>query len=174
METWNQRLKKAVDEKGLAPNAFARNIGVSAPTVAAWLGAGTIRPAKDIKADHLWKACDYLGIRPEWVLGKRVPMKVAGDTALTAQRGNPEAAGFPNTLENPNTLQITQELVEQFIADLRAAFDDGRLTAHRFMLLRELLREGAHAPAGKLEHQKMKTRGAHGRQSIRRGRTGTE
>jgi len=174
METWNQRLKKAVDEEGLAPNAFAREIGVSAPTVAAWLGAGNIRPAKDIKADHLWKACERLGIRPEWVLGKRVPMKLADDSKLTAASENPKAAVFPNILENPTTLQITQELVEQFIADLRAAFDDGRLTAHRFLLLRELLREGADAPASNLEHQKMKTRGAHGRQSIRRGRTGTD
>lgn len=76
MKTWNQRLAEALrdspDYQGNV-NRFAGAVGVSAPSVAAWVGAGTITPARDIKAAYLIEACRLLHVTPEWILFGRGP-----------------------------------------------------------------------------------------------------
>lgn len=81
MKTWNQRLRDALAEseeyQGNA-NRFAGDLGVSAPTVAAWIGAGNIKPAQDIRAAHLINACCRLHVTPEWILFGRKPKDAVG------------------------------------------------------------------------------------------------
>ncbi|MFD1558320.1 hypothetical protein ACFSHT_22265 [Paraburkholderia silviterrae] len=81
MKTWNQRLKDALAEseeyQGNA-NRFAGDLGVSAPTVAAWIAAGNIKPAQDIRAAHLINACGRLHVTPEWILFGRAPKNASG------------------------------------------------------------------------------------------------
>lgn len=68
METWNMRLAQALDQSEMSKSALAAKIGVSVPTVSAWVGAAGITPAKTIAADNLMKACRILGVTPEWVM----------------------------------------------------------------------------------------------------------
>lgn len=48
---------------------------MSAPTVAAWIAAADISPAKDIKARNLLDACRVLNVRPEWVVYNQLPKR---------------------------------------------------------------------------------------------------
>lgn len=81
MKTWNERLKEALAESEKYQgnvNRFAGDVGAAAPSVAAWIGAGTIRPAQDIRAVYLVKACCLLHVRPEWVLFGSGPKNAFG------------------------------------------------------------------------------------------------
>lgn len=73
METWNKRLARACEESGKSNNWLATQIGVSAPTFSAWVGAATIKPAETIGAHRLFAICRLLGVRPEWVLFAELP-----------------------------------------------------------------------------------------------------
>ncbi|CAG9262146.1 helix-turn-helix domain-containing protein [Paraburkholderia caribensis] len=73
METWNKRLARALNESDYTPHSLAAELGVKAPSVAAWIGAASITPARDIKADNLLKVCQLLKVRPEWVVFGRPP-----------------------------------------------------------------------------------------------------
>lgn len=75
LDTWNARMAKAIAESKYKPNALATAVGASAPTVSAWIGAGSIAPAKDIKGDNLLRACELLNVRPEWVMFGWLPMR---------------------------------------------------------------------------------------------------
>ncbi|MCF2133891.1 MULTISPECIES: hypothetical protein [Mycetohabitans] len=75
METWNKRLALALRQSGLSANAAAKKAKVSAPTFSAWIAAGNISPAKDIRADNLLTVCEVLDVRPEWVVFGRLPMR---------------------------------------------------------------------------------------------------
>lgn len=78
MDTWNKRLALALEQSPYNANALAMALGVAAPSLSAWIGAGTITPAKDIKAENLLRACELLGVRPEWVLFGKLPIKREG------------------------------------------------------------------------------------------------
>lgn len=75
MDTWNKRLAAALAESPYTANRLASELGLSAPTISAWIGAGSISPAKDIKADNLLRVCAKLGVTPEWVMFKEGPMR---------------------------------------------------------------------------------------------------
>jgi transcriptional regulator with XRE-family HTH domain len=77
MDTWNTRLAAALAASDYTANALAMTLGVSAPTVSAWLGAGTITPARNITAENALRLCQLLKIRPEWLLFKEGPMRPA-------------------------------------------------------------------------------------------------
>lgn len=82
-------------------NRFSAQVGVSAPTVAAWVGAASIKPAQDIKATHLMEACRLLNVRPEWVLYEKGAMRPGEDI------GNPdEKIPDENVLREINQLII--------------------------------------------------------------------
>lgn len=83
MDTWNKRMARALADSGYTPNSFAVALKVSAPTVSAWIGAGTITPAEHIKGDHLLRACALLGISPRWLLYKQGPMRGIEQAKLT-------------------------------------------------------------------------------------------
>ena len=76
METWNQRLAQALEASDIKnPSHLAAALGIKAPTVSAWIGAGNITPAKDIKGDNLLRVCTILDIRPEWLMFREGPMR---------------------------------------------------------------------------------------------------
>lgn len=85
MDTWNKRLAAALAESEYTANAFATALGVSAPTVSAWIGAGTITPARNLTADNAIRVCQLLKIRPEWLLFREGPMRPANQQNLSAE-----------------------------------------------------------------------------------------
>ncbi|WP_433705823.1 hypothetical protein [Paraburkholderia sacchari] len=108
MKTWNERLKEALDESEEYQgnvNRFAGDIGVAAPSVAAWVAAGNIRPAKDIRAVYLVKACCRLRVRPEWILFGSLPKNSIGMGV------NPDA-----NVTDPNSDQVISGLIKRLQA----------------------------------------------------------
>lgn len=77
METWNERLAKALKESEYNPHQLAQALGVKTPSVSAWLGSGTIQPAKNITGENLLRVCELLNIRPEWLMFKKGAMRPA-------------------------------------------------------------------------------------------------
>lgn len=116
MKTWNERLSQALAESEEYQgnvNRFAGDIGVSAPSVAAWIGAGTITPAKDIKAVYLIKACSLLHTRPEWILfgsGQKYATESPNNVGV-----NPEAnVTDPNSDKgNPGIIKRLQDVLTE-------------------------------------------------------------
>lgn len=108
MTTWNQRMAKALAESTYEGNVnrFAAAVGVSAPSVAGWVAAASIKPAQDIKAMHLMEACRLLNVRPEWILYESGPMRPGGDI------GNPnEKIPDATVLQEINQLIITLQFL---------------------------------------------------------------
>ncbi|UIY58136.1 hypothetical protein [Burkholderia cepacia] len=68
-------MAKALAESDYNPNSFASAMGVSAPTVAGWIGAASITPTKHIKSELMLRACDLLNIRPHWLILNQEPMR---------------------------------------------------------------------------------------------------
>lgn len=68
MKTWNERIAKAIAESDYRPQQIAKELKVSPPTVAAWIGAASIRPAKNITGENLLQVCRLLDVRPEWII----------------------------------------------------------------------------------------------------------
>lgn len=87
-------------------NRFAADVGVSAPSVAGWVAAASIKPAQDIKATHLMKACRLLNVRPEWILYESGSMRPDGGIGNTDEK-IPDA----NVLQEISQLIITLEFL---------------------------------------------------------------
>jgi hypothetical protein len=60
-------------------------MGVAAPTVSAWIAAGTITPARNITGENAIRVCQLLKIRPEWLLFREGPMRPANQDNLSAE-----------------------------------------------------------------------------------------
>jgi DNA-binding Xre family transcriptional regulator len=75
MDTWNSRLAAALKESEYNAHQLAQAMGLKAPSVSAWIGAGTIQPAKNITGENLLRVCQLLNVRPEWVMFKEGPMR---------------------------------------------------------------------------------------------------
>jgi transcriptional regulator with XRE-family HTH domain len=61
---WHTRLTQARTAKGIGKSAFAKLVGVSAPTITQWENGDT----KKIEGSNLVTVCRVLGITPEWLL----------------------------------------------------------------------------------------------------------
>lgn len=61
---WHKRLTQAREGKDIKKSAFAKLVGVSAPTVTDWENGDT----KMIEGANLMKVCTVLDITPEWLL----------------------------------------------------------------------------------------------------------
>jgi len=67
INTWNERLKFALNEKKVKSSALAKAVGVSAASVSDWLSSVT----KKMEAENGIKVCTYLDLSPAWLfLGK--------------------------------------------------------------------------------------------------------
>lgn len=75
METWNERLARALAESEYNPHQLAQTLRLKTPSISAWLGAGTIQPAKNITGENLLRVCQLLNIRPEWLMFREGPMR---------------------------------------------------------------------------------------------------
>lgn len=62
--TWHKRLTQAREAKNIKKSAFAKLVGVSAPTVTDWENGDT----KMIEGSNLVKVCQALDISPAWLL----------------------------------------------------------------------------------------------------------
>lgn len=85
MDTWNKRLALALEQSDYTANSLATAMGVAAPTVSAWIAAGTIKPALNITAENAWRACQLLKIRPEWLLFREGAMRPMDQGNLSAE-----------------------------------------------------------------------------------------
>lgn len=101
METWNERLAKAIEDAHISKNSLAERIGVTLPTLLAWVGAGHIKPTKKLAADQLYKLCDALHVSAEWLL-----------FGIGERHASPQLWPFSFSLEQYNTLspQDRQEI----------------------------------------------------------------
>lgn len=80
MTAWGERIKEARERKGLSLSAFARMVGVSAPSASDWEKGHT----KNIEGRHLVPAAEILGVSAEWIMsgkGSRPGASVSGSNS---------------------------------------------------------------------------------------------
>lgn len=63
-ETWNSRLTKAVERRGMTRTAFAKAVNRSGATVTAWLNGETAA----LQAEDALRVCEVLSIELDWLL----------------------------------------------------------------------------------------------------------
>lgn len=59
---WRERLRQALDEKGMSMRAVSREAGLGAGAVHSWLTEG-----KDPSVTHLMNVCGVLGVTLTWL-----------------------------------------------------------------------------------------------------------
>jgi len=110
--TWNERITQAREAKNIKKSAFAKLVGVSAPTVTDW-ESGQI---KKIDGENLIKVCSVLEITPAWLLhgiGDDTPSNI-----ILIHPDDPVPEGFISIPESKiefsagNGRTATYELVE--------------------------------------------------------------
>lgn len=167
MDTWNKRLAQAVAESKYTPNGLASELNVSAPTVAAWIGAAKIKPAQDITANNLFRVCKLLDVRPEWILFRRPPKK--SGTELSAQIGGSEAHVYPDVTtprdavkseQIPTALQMKQEI--------NTALGTEGLSDELLYAVCLMIRAGTQAPVQGDQHHTKRVRRKNGHSSARK------
>lgn len=89
MDTWNTRLTKARESRGIDKAEFARRVGVSAPTVTDW-ESGKIRK---LEAGNMLKVCMELGIAPLWLLYGRGAMDANASSVVPSPAPVQQPAG---------------------------------------------------------------------------------
>ncbi len=63
MDTWQARLKHAIEVRAVTKVALAKHVGIKAPSVSAWLSS----KSKTMSAEHGIAVCEFLGITQEWL-----------------------------------------------------------------------------------------------------------
>lgn len=106
METWNERLASAMQEKGYGLTNLANRVGVSEATVAAWVGAANMSPARDLRSLNMLAACAVLGVCPEWLMLGEMPK-------LAVERW-PFTTALPLLLQMP---ACEMRRIDRFLAD---------------------------------------------------------
>lgn len=77
MNTWQNRLKYAIEIRAVTKLALAKHVGIKAPSVSAWLSS----KSKSMSAEHAIAVCDFLEITQEWLfLAKGSMDDVKNDT----------------------------------------------------------------------------------------------
>jgi hypothetical protein len=94
METWNDRLAHAIRESDFKPHQLAQALNIKTPSLSAWIGAGSIQPAKNLTGENLIRVCQLLDIRPEWLMFREGAMRPPKKTTIT-----PEMAAIIAELE---------------------------------------------------------------------------
>jgi hypothetical protein len=85
METWNERLAQAIAASDYKPHQLAQALNIKTPSLSAWIGAGTIQPAKNLTGENLIRVCQLLNIRPEWLMFREGPMRPAKSTTISTE-----------------------------------------------------------------------------------------
>lgn len=87
MTTWNERLAAAMTEKGVSIADIAHAGGAAHTSAMAWIGgSGSIVAANDIGARRLLRVCDFLGVRAEWVMFGKLPMRPSQEWPFATPR----------------------------------------------------------------------------------------
>lgn len=88
---WNDRIKEARQEAGISNAELARAIGVKPASITLWENYST----KNLDAANCIKACEVLGIRPQWLMFGRGPKRAADSklmqSVIATLEGLPEA-----------------------------------------------------------------------------------
>jgi len=170
MKNWNERMAKAIEDSPHTPNAFANKIGIKAPTVSAWIGAGNITPAANITAENLFKACDELGVNPRWIVTGHGPMRGRLTAGKDASEGkvNPDLSFAGDGVQRTNT--ATAEELKQQIT--KAIADEG-LSDDLLNAIAWMIRAGTRTPVQGDQHHTKMVKIKNGRHAAKRG-TGTE
>lgn len=80
MESWNERLRAAMNRKGLSAADLVRATGISGAGIKKWIDGVTVEP----KYRDVTRACQALDISPIWLMegrGESVPLKPS-ETAI--------------------------------------------------------------------------------------------
>lgn len=183
MKTYAERLAWAMECRGLSPHTdqstLAKLIGPPCKpqniqhlldqNKNAKSSKYTPRIADVLRCDVLWLA-EGTGRKPE----PDDRIDPFGETLETIKTEKDSKSRVYLSSSESNTYgKVPTEQLDEFIAELKAAAAQDRLSPHRFFLLRELLREGAGTHGASIEKQQIKTRGGHGRQDAVRPKTGT-
>jgi phage repressor protein C with HTH and peptisase S24 domain len=89
---WHTRLAQARTAKGLRKNAFAKLVGVSAPTITQWENGET----KKIEGTNLMKVCAVLEITPEWLMNDEGPKRDVAPGFSPVTYSSPDDSRFYN------------------------------------------------------------------------------
>lgn len=96
---FKDRLRWAINLKETNQSALARAIGTTAQAIQQWVSGATLSPRRD----HLMKACEFLGVRYDYLAYGRGPMKLV-DTAAPAPVLSKES-----TAEHTETALLSHE-----------------------------------------------------------------
>ena len=75
METWNERLVRALKAKGRTQTELAKAVGIKQPSVNDWTAGKT----KKLGAADAFNVCQFLGIRLEWLVHGNGPMAAGAE-----------------------------------------------------------------------------------------------
>lgn len=79
-ETWNDRLNRILEERGIKPAELARQCHISRASINGWTNGTTNNP----RLDNFFAACDFLRLRPRWLALGHKPMEPQKDDAPPA------------------------------------------------------------------------------------------
>lgn len=132
METWNQRLRRARLARGFDNlTAFARSLGVKAPTAHNWESGAT----KELKGQNLFNVCQKLQITQQWLLHGKGDMDDGLLPPGVTEAHTPDALARRSALDllpsaSPRTATALTSIVQ--------AADEGRLTEADMELLNQI------------------------------------
>ena len=118
MNTWHERLKKAMEEAGMSPADLARAVGASTASVSEWTNGIT----RELKATNSERVCAALKINHRWLILGKGPMRpgVAEPYADYDTRVSPRLAEMINQLDQDHLAKLEE------IAELYAKQKDTR------------------------------------------------
>ncbi|WP_333986695.1 hypothetical protein [Burkholderia cepacia] len=191
MNTYAERLAWAMECARLSPNSdqstLAKLVGPPCkpqniqhlldPNKNAKSSKYTPRIAAVLRCDPLWLA-ENVGKKPEPWPDREQPRSETFAEQNGSISGKVSDIGnnlgvnpsYPSVSERE---KVSPRQMEEFIAELRDVWAEGRLTSRRFFLLRELLQEGTEILGDSIEKQQIATRGGHGPRASKRGKSGT-
>jgi DNA-binding Xre family transcriptional regulator len=169
MKTWNERFAEVLAESGMKKSALATTLGVSAPTVQAWVGAPGVAPAVNITGENLLKVCRLLHVNPEWLILARGPKRDAGSASdakrhegrVTAheprpkadQRISAEALQLGSLVAENGAKNLDAATVGQLKQEIVQAVADGHLSNELLVAITWMIRAGSHRSVQRKQHR---------------------
>ncbi|WP_051481571.1 helix-turn-helix domain-containing protein [Paraburkholderia nodosa] len=150
----------AIKKKGVTKKAFADAMGVKPASVQDWVKFGRVAKTRIEPMIHYFSDVadlEYWGF--DLIFTERVSDPWGG-TKENSLRINPEVN--PGSADVSGGLKSERNKLEEFISELREAFESGQLSPKRLSLMRDLLQDGVETHPPSYAQQQLKTRGVHG------------